>query len=167
MHSPSWVTSPACVISTTPGSVSIDGTEYLCLGGGVNSSSIMVQSTQCYDLAQSAPGVWNAENAQIAAFPTDPFGAADGILHAPTGDQFWFVGGAVQAGADPDQTKLVTGMMPITPGTRPETPASHATVWKVISSMVISTSLVDHPVALHPLVKLFKVTLMELTGYGP
>ena len=65
----------------------------------MNSSSIMVQSTQCYDLAQSAPGVWNAENAQIAAFPTDPFGAADGILHAVTGDQFWYVGGATSAGA--------------------------------------------------------------------
>ncbi len=77
----------------------IDGTEYLCLGGGVNASSIMVQSTQCYDLAQAAPGVWNAENAQIPALPTDPFGAADGVLHASTGDQFWFVGGAIQAGA--------------------------------------------------------------------
>ena len=59
----------------------------------------MVQATQCYDLAQAAPGAWNAENAQMAAFPTDPFGAADGILHAAGGDQFWYVGGAVNAGA--------------------------------------------------------------------
>ncbi len=73
----------------------IDGTKYLCIGGGVNSSSILVPATQCYDLAQAAPGVWNAENAQMSAFPTDPFGAADGILHAPTGDQFWYVGGAI------------------------------------------------------------------------
>ena len=73
----------------------IDGTKYLCIGGGVNASSVLVQSTQCYDLAQAAPGVWNAENAQMAAFPTDPFGAADGVLHAPTGDQFWYVGGAI------------------------------------------------------------------------
>jgi hypothetical protein len=75
----------------------IDGTKYLCIGGGTNSSSILVQSTQCYDLAQAAPGTWNAENAQMAAFPTDPFGAADGILHAPSGDQFWYVGGAINA----------------------------------------------------------------------
>ena len=59
----------------------------------------MIQATQCYDLSQAAPGVWNAENAQMAAFPTDPFGAADGTLYAATGDQFWYVGGAVSAGA--------------------------------------------------------------------
>jgi PKD repeat protein len=27
--------------------------------------------------------------------PTDPFGAADGVLHAAGGDQFWYVGGAI------------------------------------------------------------------------
>ena len=70
----------------------IDGTKYLCIGGGVNSASVLVQATQCYDIAG---GFWNAENAQIAAFPTDPFGAADGILHAPGGDQFWYIGGAI------------------------------------------------------------------------
>ncbi len=77
----------------------IDAVKYLCIGGGVNSGSVMVQATQCYDLAQAAPGAWNAENAQMAAYPTDPFGAADGILHAAGGDQFWYVGGAVSAGA--------------------------------------------------------------------
>ncbi len=76
----------------------IDEVKYLCLGGGVNSGGIMIQATQCYDLSQAAPGVWNAENAQIAMLPTDPFGAADGVLHAETGDQFWYVGGAIQAG---------------------------------------------------------------------
>jgi 5'-nucleotidase / UDP-sugar diphosphatase len=73
----------------------LDGVNYLCIGGGVNASSILVQATQCYDLSQSLPGVWEAENAQMDAFPTDPFGAADGVLHAPTGDQFWYVGGAI------------------------------------------------------------------------
>jgi hypothetical protein len=73
----------------------IDGTKYLCIGGGVNASSVMIQATQCYDIAG---GFWNAENAQMAAFPTDPFGAADGILHAPGGDQFWYIGGAINAG---------------------------------------------------------------------
>ena len=33
----------------------------------------------------------------MAVFPTDPFGAADGILHTSTGDQFWYVGGAINA----------------------------------------------------------------------
>jgi len=70
----------------------IDGVKYLCIGGGVNASSVLVQATQCYDIAA---GTWGAENALMAAFPTDPFGAADGILHAPTGDQFWYVGGAI------------------------------------------------------------------------
>jgi len=70
----------------------IDGTKYLCIGGGVNSASVLIQATQCYDIAG---GFWNAENAQMAAFPTDPFGAADGILHAAGGDQFWYIGGAI------------------------------------------------------------------------
>jgi len=70
----------------------IDGTKYLCIGGGVNASSVLIQATQCYDIAG---GFWNAENAQMAAFPTDPFGAADGVLHAPGGDQFWYIGGAI------------------------------------------------------------------------
>jgi hypothetical protein len=74
----------------------IDGTKYLCIGGGVNASSVMIQATQCYNIAG---GIWNAENAQMGAFPTDPFGAADGILHAAGGDQFWYIGGAVNAGA--------------------------------------------------------------------
>jgi PKD repeat protein len=78
----------------------IDGVKYLCIGGGVNTGGAMVQATQCYDLSQPAPGAWNAENAQMGAFPTDPFGAADGVLNAPTGDQFWYVGGAINAGAN-------------------------------------------------------------------
>jgi hypothetical protein len=77
----------------------LDGTDYLCIGGGVNASSAMVTSTQCYDLSQAAPGAWDAENAQMDALPLDPFGAADGVLHALTGDQFWFVGGAIEGGA--------------------------------------------------------------------
>jgi len=75
----------------------IDSVKYLCIGGGVNASSALIQATQCYDLSQGAPGAWNAENAQMAVLPTDPFGAADGILHAPTGDQFWYIGGAINA----------------------------------------------------------------------
>ena len=78
----------------------LDGVKYLCIGGGVNSASIMIQATQCFDLSQAAPGTWNAENAQMAALPTDPFGAADGVYHAASGDQFWYVGGAVNAGAN-------------------------------------------------------------------
>lgn len=74
----------------------INTTKYLCIGGGVNAASVLVRSTQCYDLAQTAPGVWNAENAQMPQLPTDPFGSADGLLHAETGDQFWYTGGAVQ-----------------------------------------------------------------------
>ena len=74
----------------------IDGIKYLCIGGGVNASSTMIQATQCFDLTA---GIWASENSTMAAFPTDPFGAADGILHAVTGDQFWYVGGATSAGA--------------------------------------------------------------------
>jgi hypothetical protein len=70
----------------------LNGTKFLCIGGGVNASSVLVQSTQCYDIAG---GAWNAENADMDPYPTDPFGAADGTLHADTGDQFWYVGGAV------------------------------------------------------------------------
>jgi len=70
----------------------LNGTKYLCIGGGVNASSVLVQATQCYDIAG---GTWNAENADMDPYPTDPFGAADGTLHADTGDQFWYVGGAV------------------------------------------------------------------------
>lgn len=72
----------------------IDGVKYLCIGGGM-STSASVKSTQCYDLSQTAPGVWNAENAQIAAFPTDAWAAADGVLRAATGDQFWYVAGVI------------------------------------------------------------------------
>lgn len=75
----------------------LNGVKYLCIGGGVNASSTLIQSTQCYNLSQAHPGTWNAENAQIAALPTDPFGAADGVLYAAAGDQFWYVGGAINA----------------------------------------------------------------------
>jgi hypothetical protein len=75
----------------------LNGTRYLCIGGGVNASSVMQQSTQCYDIAG---GAWNAENADMDAYPTDPFGAADATLHADTGDQFWFAGGAINAAAN-------------------------------------------------------------------
>jgi uncharacterized repeat protein (TIGR01451 family) len=74
----------------------LDGVKYLCIGGGVDFNSILMQATQCYDLNQALPGTWNAENAQMAALPTDPFGAADGVYHAASGDQFWYIGGAIE-----------------------------------------------------------------------
>ncbi len=70
----------------------VDGTKYLCIGGGNNSAGMT--STQCYDIIG---GTWAAENATIPAYPVDVWAAADGTLHAPGGDQFWVVGG-VQGG---------------------------------------------------------------------
>ncbi len=79
----------------------IDSVKYLCIGGGNNGGGMT--STQCYDLSQSAPGAWNAENAQMGVYPTDVWGAADGVLHAPTGDQFWSVAGAQSGSSISDQ----------------------------------------------------------------
>jgi hypothetical protein len=73
----------------------LDAVKYLCIAGGLDGVSLPTQSTQCYDLAQPAPGTWSEENTQLAALPTDPWGAADGVLHTPTGDQFWYVGGLI------------------------------------------------------------------------
>ena len=87
----------------------LNGVKYLCIGGGVNSGNTLIQSTQCYSLSQTPPGVWNAENAQMAALPTDPFGAADGVLHAATGDQFWYVGGAINNWRHRHRPGLVLG----------------------------------------------------------
>lgn len=71
----------------------LDGTRYLCIGGGSDTSAA-IDSTQCYDLSQAAPGTWEPENAQLDPYPDMILGAADGVLHAPGGDQLWLVGGA-------------------------------------------------------------------------
>jgi uncharacterized repeat protein (TIGR01451 family) len=77
----------------------IDGTKYLCVGGG-NSGDIGIASTQCYDL-DTTPGSWEPENSVMGGYPTDIWGAADGLLHYPSGDQFWVVAGE-QAGVITD-----------------------------------------------------------------
>jgi hypothetical protein len=72
----------------------VDGVKYLAIGGGVDAGSTVFTSTQTYNL-DTLPGSWGAENAVIPAYPVaGRWGAADGILHAPAGDQFWFVSGA-------------------------------------------------------------------------
>lgn len=77
----------------------IAGEKYLCVGTGINSTGTLT-STQCYTLSQTAPGLWAPENGTITATsPTAPYGAADGVLHATTGDQFWYVGGSVNDSA--------------------------------------------------------------------
>lgn len=74
----------------------LSSTKYLCVGGGVTSDDVILTSTQCYDILG---GTWAAEDATLAPYPVDVFGAADGTLFDPAGDQFWFVGGAINAGA--------------------------------------------------------------------
>ncbi len=71
----------------------VDGVKYLCIGGG-NSANAGLTSTQCYNIAG---GAWAAENATIGAYPTDIWAAADGVLNAAGGNQFWVVAG-VQGG---------------------------------------------------------------------
>jgi hypothetical protein len=77
----------------------IDGVEYLCIGGGINSGNTPVPTTQCLDLSQTPPGVWSAENAQLGPLPTDAWGSADGFLDAAGGDQFWYVAGVINGSA--------------------------------------------------------------------
>jgi len=72
----------------------VDGTKMLCVGGGLNATSELT-STQCYTLSQTAPGAWAAENATLGAMPATVWGAADGVLHTHTGDQFWSGAGKV------------------------------------------------------------------------
>jgi len=69
----------------------INGTKYLCVGGGINVSGAL-DSTQCYDL-DSTPVAWSGESNTIAAYPTTSWGAADGVNRAAGGDQLWFVAG--------------------------------------------------------------------------
>jgi len=72
------------------GVLTIDGVKYLCIGGGVGAAAL--DSTQCFNL-DTMPGAWEAENANMAAYPVEIWAAADGILMAPTGDQWWVVSG--------------------------------------------------------------------------
>ncbi len=70
----------------------VDGAKLLCIGGGIDAGSAVLGSTQCYDLDSMPPG-WSAENSVLGGYPQSRFGAADGTLHAPGGDQFWFSSG--------------------------------------------------------------------------
>ncbi len=71
----------------------IDGTKYLCIGGGVDASSNVWTSTQCYNL-DTLPGAWAAENATMGPYPVGKWGAAYGRLAGPGGSQFWVASGA-------------------------------------------------------------------------
>jgi hypothetical protein len=80
----------------------VDGVKRLCVGGGQNNPSGALASTQCYDLSQTAPGSWAAENATLGAMPATVWGAADGVNHAHTGDQFWSGAGRVNSATTSD-----------------------------------------------------------------
>jgi len=70
----------------------IDGTKYLVIGGGVNSGSTVLSSTQLYDIGA---GSWLAENTLMPAYSFGGrWGAAEGLVPAATGNQFWVVSGA-------------------------------------------------------------------------
>jgi hypothetical protein len=71
----------------------IDGTKYLAIGGGVDASSNVWTSTQCYNL-DTMPGAWAAENATMGPYPVGKWGAAYGRLAGPGGSQFWVASGA-------------------------------------------------------------------------
>jgi len=74
-----------------------DGHKLLCIAGGVNSSSVTLTSTQCYDFTT---GIWNAENADVPPLSVDNFGMGYTQKVDPaTGPQLWILGGAINNGA--------------------------------------------------------------------
>lgn len=70
----------------------IDGTKYLIIGGGVNSSSTYLSSTQCLNLNTNT---WQAENTVMPAYS---FGARWGAAEGLTGSRFWVATGADGSG---------------------------------------------------------------------
>ncbi len=50
----------------------------LCIAGGVDASTTVFASTQCYDFGL---GAWGAENADVAALPLPMWGMGDGVLN--------------------------------------------------------------------------------------
>ena len=63
----------------------------VCVGGGVNASSVVTDATQCYDIGA---GVFNAVNADLGAMPAGLWGMADGILYESGDYQLWVSNGA-------------------------------------------------------------------------
>jgi hypothetical protein len=67
-----------------------NGHKMLAVAGGVNTSSVDLASTQCYDFVT---GTWNAENADIPALPYGWWGMGYAHNVGGTGHQLWLVGG--------------------------------------------------------------------------
>ena len=63
----------------------------VCVGGGVNASSVVSGDTQCYDIGA---GVFNAANADLGALPAGLWGMADGMLFEGGDYQLWVSNGA-------------------------------------------------------------------------
>jgi hypothetical protein len=74
----------------------LTGHRMLAVAGGINSSSVALTSTQCYDLVT---GVWNAENADIPVLPQVRWGMGYAHNVIGTDHQLWVVGGADASGA--------------------------------------------------------------------
>jgi uncharacterized repeat protein (TIGR01451 family) len=63
----------------------------ICVGGGVNASSVVSDATQCYDIGA---GVFNTANADLGALPAGVWGMADGMLYEGGDYQLWISNGA-------------------------------------------------------------------------
>lgn len=67
------------------------GNKMLAVAGGVNSSSVVFSSTQCYDFAT---GTWNAENADIPPLSRGWWGMGYTSNYTQESHQLWLIGGA-------------------------------------------------------------------------
>jgi uncharacterized repeat protein (TIGR01451 family) len=63
----------------------------VCVGGGVNASSVVTNATQCYDIAA---GVFNAASADLGTMPSGIWGMAEDILYEDGDYQLWVANGA-------------------------------------------------------------------------
>ncbi|HOH19895.1 MAG TPA: kelch repeat-containing protein [Anaerolineaceae bacterium] len=68
-----------------------DGHDLLCVAGGVNSDSVVWDSTQCYDFTTAA---WNGENTDLGAVPFGWWGMGYAQRSGDAGEELWLVNGA-------------------------------------------------------------------------
>jgi len=69
----------------------VGGQGGICVGGGVNASSVVSGDTQCYDIGAAA---FNATNADLGAMPAGVWGMADDVLYEGGDYQLWLANGA-------------------------------------------------------------------------
>ncbi len=63
----------------------------ICVGGGVDSASVVFPDTQCYDIGA---GVFNPPNADLGPMLEGVWGTADGVLYENGDYQLWVADGA-------------------------------------------------------------------------